>query len=93
MVTARETKTKMFRAWMLATMIFGIAIVPFWWSEPYSWPVFLATLMLMPVLFSLFPLVARLSQEVEANRATERERWRAEYRQSSAAKLLNLKDF
>ena len=92
MTIGKATKRRMAANFAMDSMMFSIIVFPFWHREPESWLVFLAGVLCMPLLLSLFPLVADFGKGGQAERVADRARWREEYRQSPESNMINLRD-
>jgi hypothetical protein len=92
MTIGKSTIRKMGTNFAITLPMFAIVVYPFWRRLPESWPIMLATVILMPLMFSLLPLIVDYGQQVRARKAEERALWREAYQRSPEANLLNLND-
>jgi hypothetical protein len=90
MTIAKSTIRKMLLSFAITFPMFAIVVYASWRRTPGSWRVFLATLILAPLMLALLPLITDLGEQIRARKAAQRALWREDYKNSPEANALNL---
>jgi hypothetical protein len=88
----QQTRRKMLQAFSLFFVMLAFPNVHLIFSDHSAIPLAICSLIALPALFSLLPLIAKMNEQKREQALAARDKWRAAYKTSPESHLLDLSD-